>query len=301
MSKKTLYLLLIILAILAGTYFYIHCCSSCGTDVGDNTDSKEKIIETPVAPEATSYPFSLKDGDYSYNSQDNINFNVSNFAILDTVSPKVDAGIFSLKNHLNTNPNKSIDITGFYKSNEVNNSAFPNLGIARATAIKNYFTSKGIPSAQINVFGALKEDMVSKDNIFFGPESYAISETVEEDLGALYDKIKANPIVLHFNTGQTAVNLTAEQRQEIADISKYLDKVAGASCNVIGHTDNVGDRNNNIALGQDRANFGKGYLVSNGIPAAKINATSKGPDEPIATNATEEGKAKNRRTIITLN
>ncbi len=301
MSKKTLYLLLIILTILAGTYFYIHCCSTCGNNVDENINDKEKVVETPITPQATSYPFSINNGDFTYSNPDNINFNVSNFNILDTVSANVDAGIFSLKKYLDTHSDKTINITGFYKSSEVNNSAFPNLGLARATAIKNYFTSKGIPSSQIDVFGALKEEMVPKDNIFFGPESYAISEKVEEDLQPLADKIKANPIVLHFNTGQTAVNLTPEQRQEIADISRYLDKVEGASCNVIGHTDNVGDRNNNIALGQERANFGKNYLIRNGIPAAKINATSKGPDEPIASNATEEGRAENRRTIITLN
>jgi len=292
-----------LLAIIVGTYFYLTCCSCCSAKIGtsdDNTDLKEEIVENPT-PEATSYPFSLIDGDFKYSSPNNINFNVSDFKILDTVSSNVDAGIFSLKNHLGANTNKSINITGFYKSDEVNNSAFPNLGLARATAIKNYFTSKGIPSAQINVFGALKEDMFPKDSILYGPESYAISETVEEDMQPLADKIKANPIVLHFSTGQTVVNLTPEQRQEIADISRYLDKVAGATCNVIGHTDNVGDRTNNIALGQERADFGKNYLIENGIPSAKINATSKGPNVPIADNATEEGRAENRRTVITLN
>lgn len=302
MSRTFKYLLLMLLAIIVGTYFYLTCCSCCSGKIAtsDDTNLKEEIVETPT-PETTSYPFSFMDGDFKYNNPDNINFNVSGFKILDTVSPNVDAGIFSLKNHLAANTDKSIDITGFYKSDEVNNSAFPNLGLARATAIKNYFTSKGVPSAQIGVFGALKEDMVPEDSILYGPESYAISETEVEDMAALAQKIKDNPLVLHFNTGQTSVNLTAEQRQKIADISKYLDKVTGASCNVIGHTDNTGNRANNIALGQNRADFGKNYLINNGIPGAKINTSSKGPDQPIASNATEEGRAENRRTVITLN
>jgi len=107
--------------------------------------------------------------------------------------------------------------------------------------------------------------------------------------------------VLHFNTGQAAINLTAEQRQKIADISRYLDKVDGATCSVVGHTDNTGARATNIQLGQGRADFGKAYLVRNGIPDSKINASSKGPDEPIADNSTETGRAENRRTVITIN
>ena len=71
--------------------------------------------------------------------------------------------------------------------------------------------------------------------------------------------------------------------------------------NIVGHTDNTGQRETNMRLGQERADFAKAYLMRNGIPENRINATSKGSDEPIASNATEEGKAKNRRTVITLN
>jgi outer membrane protein OmpA-like peptidoglycan-associated protein len=70
---------------------------------------------------------------------------------------------------------------------------------------------------------------------------------------------------------------------------------------LVGHSDNTGQRAANIVLGQQRADFAKSYLMRNGIPENKIIATSKGPDEPVASNATEEGKAQNRRTVITLN
>ena len=74
-----------------------------------------------------------------------------------------------------------------------------------------------------------------------------------------------------------------------------------ATCAVVGHTDNTGDAAMNMTLGQERADFAKSYLTTNGIPASKILATSQGPNEPIADNGTEEGKAKNRRTVVTIN
>ncbi len=302
MTKKTTNLLGIIITILAGTYFYITCCSSCGTTVKDDP-VKEAVV--PVATkEATSYPFAFSDGEYAYNENDNYNFNVSSSSILMPLTQKVTDGIASLKAFLAENAGKVINITGYYKSDENNDSAFPNLGLARANAVKNHLVENGISSTQINTLGKLMDEMISKDNIYLGPVEYGLAgeaADAKDELKALYDKITANPLVLYFETNQASINLSAEQRQKVADISRYLDKVEGASCNVIGHTDNVGRRGPNIRLGQGRADFGKAYLVKNGIAASKITASSKGPDVPAESNATEAGRSKNRRTVVTLN
>ncbi|MCL5246579.1 OmpA family protein [Cellulophaga sp. 20_2_10] len=303
MTKKLMYLLGIIITILVGTYFYYTCCSSCGTTATDTPVNKnQEQVKTPIVQEATSYPFSLEGNGFSYDTNDNFNFNTSGFAILDPLSKKVDNGVEAIKKHIEQDSKNAVTITGYYKDSETNNSAFPNLGIARANTIKNYMVTKGIPSSNLNIAGQLKEDMVAKDSVYLGPVAYTVgvNEDNSEQMSTLYQKIKDNPLVLHFKTGEAAISLTVEQRQKIADISTYLDKVDGSLCTVIGHTDNVGDRNNNISLGLSRAEFAKQYLVNNGISATKVSASSKGPDVPIESNDTEEGKAKNRRTVVTL-
>ncbi len=302
MTKTTTNLLLMLITILAGIYFYVNYCSSCGMPVKEEP-IKEAVI-APVTPEATSYPFAFSDGAYAYNENDNYNFNVSSSSILTPLSLKVTDGIASLKGFLAENLGKVINVTGYYKSDETNSSAYPNLGLARANAIKNHLVQNGISSAQINTMGKLMDDMVSKDNVYLGPVIYGLADRAadaEDALKALYEKIKANPLVLYFDTAEASINLTPEQRQKVADISRYLDKVADAKANVVGHTDDTGDAESNITLGQNRADFAKDYLMRNGISAAKIDATSKGQTQPIASNATEEGKAKNRRTVVTLN
>jgi len=302
MTKTTTNLLLILITILAGTYFYITCCSSCGAPVKE-VPVKEAVV-APVTHEATSYPFAFSDGEYAYNENDNYNFNVSSSSVLMPLSQKVTDGIASLKAFLGENAGKVINITGYYKNDENNNSAFPNLGLARANAVKNHLVENGISSTQINTFGKLLGEMVAKDNVYLGPVEYSLAgeaADAKDELKALYDKITANPLVLYFETNQASINLSAEQRQKVADISRYLDKVEGATSSVIGHTDNVGRRGPNIRLGQGRADFGKAYLVKNGIAAAKITASSKGPDVPAESNATEAGRSKNRRTVVTLN
>ncbi|TKD65261.1 OmpA family protein [Flavobacterium sp. ASW18X] len=305
MSRNLTYIIGILITIILGIFLYFNFCSCCmASDQNNATTDKVEEITTPKTPEATKYPFALTDGDWKLNEEENFNFSASSANYLEPLAPSLTEASSSLKSYLTEHPEKAITITGFYKDSETNTSAWPNLGLARANTVKNYMVNLGVPSSQTTIAGTLKEEMIpSEDNIYYGPLSYTISakkETSAEDLKTLHDKIVDNPLVLYFNTGEATINLTATQRQKIADIGTYLDKVPSAMCDVVGHTDNTGNRINNITLGQERADFAKSYLVRNGIPANKIISESKGPDEPIADNATEEGRSKNRRTVITL-
>jgi len=301
MSRTTTNLIGILLTILAGIFLYYKLCSSCGAAVAEEP-VKEAVI--PAVPDPTSYPFAFGDGDYACNVNDNYNFNVSSSSILMPLAQGVTDCLGTLKTFLGENAGKVMNITGYYKSDETNNSAFPNLGLARANAVKNHLVENGISSTLINTFGQLRDEMVPKDNVYLGPISYSLegeSAAAGDELKALYEKIKADPLILYFDTAEASIDLSAEQRQKFADISRYLDKVEKAKCDITGHTDNEGRRRTNMKLGQERADFAKAYLIRNGISESKIKTDSKGQRDPIASNDTEEGRAQNRRTVVTLN
>jgi len=302
MTKTTTSLIGMILAILAGIFLYMKLCSSCGATVAEEPVEEKAVV--PVTPDPTSYPFAFSDGEFAYNVNDNFNFNMSSSKHLEPISQEVrDAIVPGLKNFLTENANKVINIIGFYKADENNDSAFPNLGLARANDVKNYLVSQEIPSSQINTSGKLLEEMVPKGNVYQGPIGYSISEvsaSAEDEIKALLEKIKANPLVLYFDTAEASINPSAEQRQQFADIVRYLDKVEKAKVEVIGYTDSQGRRRTNMKLGQERADFAKAYLMQNGISEDRIKTDSKGPKDPIASNDTEEGRAKNRRTVISI-
>ena len=122
-----------------------------------------------------------------------------------------------------------------------------------------------------------------------------------DDLAALRAEIQADPLILYFDTAQASINLTAAQRNKVSKISRYMDKVDNAITNVVGHTDNTSGRSGNMTLGKKRAEFAKRFLVQNGINSNQIRTSSKGPDQPIASNASEAGRAKNRRVEVTIN
>lgn len=69
---------------------------------------------------------------------------------------------------------------------------------------------------------------------------------------------------------------------------------------VYGFTDNVGSRENNMSLSQQRANSVRDYLVGRGIPSDLIKSEGKGPDQPVAENTSVEGRAANRRVEIVV-
>ncbi len=80
----------------------------------------------------------------------------------------------------------------------------------------------------------------------------------------------------------------------------YIQQYDQAKVNITGHTDAVGTNEYNHALGIRRAQTMQKYLESMGIPASKIKVESKGEKTPVANNNSDEGRAKNRRTVVTI-
>lgn len=311
MSKKTghllgMFLTIIICMILA----WFFCCGASSATTNNGTDDRTEVTDGNAVVAATSMPFALRgpDGNFAFNSNDNFNFNASEFDILKPISGQVAEGIGKLKAYFDGNANAMIDITGYYDSDEKNNGAFANLGLARANSVKNYFVDQGINSGRINTYGELRDALVPDGTIYRGPVNYKLYAQAAADKAgeaeAMEDvakAIKADPLTLYFDYAEASVTLSAEDRRKIGDISRYLDKVDGSTVSVVGHADSKGTTVTNNRLGQERADFAKSYLTKNGISASRIKTSSKGESQPIAENETEAGRAKNRRAVVTIN
>ncbi len=67
-----------------------------------------------------------------------------------------------------------------------------------------------------------------------------------------------------------------------------------------GHTDSQGSDSSNQTLSDRRANSVRDYLIKKGIDGSRLKATGFGESKPIADNTTAAGRAKNRRTEMTV-
>lgn len=94
--------------------------------------------------------------------------------------------------------------------------------------------------------------------------------------------------------------LTESARQPLANFALELSKEQYNKLSIVGHTDGVGSEEYNQRLSEARANAVKDYLVERGVEAGKIESLGKGKSAPLATNATSEGRAQNRRVEITV-
>lgn len=86
------------------------------------------------------------------------------------------------------------------------------------------------------------------------------------------------------------------EKEKLAVVANFLNKYPATTAVIEGHTDDVGDTDRNLKLSQRRAEVVVDYLVANyNIARNRLTATGYGESQPIADNATEEGKRHNRR------
>ena len=103
---------------------------------------------------------------------------------------------------------------------------------------------------------------------------------------------------LAFEPGSAA--LTPESAAALDLVARALAARPNLSVLVVGHSDNQGSLDDNISLSQRRAEAVRDALVARGIDAARLEAHGTGFLAPVASNATEEGRALNRRVELVL-
>ena len=111
------------------------------------------------------------------------------------------------------------------------------------------------------------------------------------------DKTLSNRVV-EFESG--AATLTPTGRTILDEMGAAIKQIGTPKVQLIGHTDSQGNRQANVALSLARAGTVRNYLIEKGIPAESLSAAGSGPDQPVASNDTVEGRAKNRRIEFRL-
>lgn len=103
---------------------------------------------------------------------------------------------------------------------------------------------------------------------------------------------------VYFDFGKAT--LRPESFPELEELVEFMRNKDDIRIEIAGHTDNVGKDADNLKLSQQRAEAIRNYLVKKGIQPARVVAKGYGATLPIADNATDEGRQKNRRTEVKI-
>jgi OmpA-OmpF porin, OOP family len=172
----------------------------------------------------------------------------------------------------------------------------PNLKLVRRGQLK---VDGNVVSVRGEVGNEAQKQQIASDLASSLNPSYIVNNGLRisaSDQGAL-DKTLANRVI-EFESGSAF--LTPRGKQILDEMAATLQTLKGQKVEVIGHTDDQGLRVSNVALSQARAEAVKTYFAAKGLDSSLITTSGVGPDRPVASNATGDGRARNRRIEFRL-
>ncbi|NND62413.1 MAG: OmpA family protein [Flavobacteriaceae bacterium] len=255
----------------------------------ENEDEVENQVELPSGLKA-----STSNGDLVFLYTEGISIEKNSPEII--IDPKLLDFKYKLNTYLIEHPNEELHIGSLYSASE--NIESPNLGFQRAKKIEKILLETGIRPEKIVIKPIIREIDFDPMGNFPNGISFSFHPLDNERIEArklalpetttLYPKIVNNEIFV-----SPALEELLEKVKDAVSANPDLQ------IEVIGHTDNVGNANDNYILGLKHARQVRWYLVTKGkISRKKIKAISKGESESIASNKTARGRLLNRRIEI---
>lgn len=128
----------------------------------------------------------------------------------------------------------------------------------------------------------------------------SMQQEVTADASSIADELsKSGHIALygiHFETAKATI--LPDSETVLAEVAKMLQQNRDVKVSIEGHTDNVGSAAANQTLSEKRAQAVVAWLSSHGIEGSRLQAKGWGASKPVDDNATEDGRAKNRRVEL---
>ena len=169
----------------------------------------------------------------------------------------------------------------------------------RAQCVADYLITTGVDADKIRVVGRESREPVASNTTSAGRvqnrrvEILVIAESRELDRilfpgAALFERKSADLT----DEGRAFLEEKRVEARELLNRATYVE--------IVGHTDDVGDDNDNMVLSKLRAATVRNYLVGQGLDGGKAFSAGKGETMPIASNDTEAGRAQNSRIQVLI-
>ena len=169
----------------------------------------------------------------------------------------------------------------------------------RAQSVADYLVASGVKEDAIRVIGrGSEEPLVSNKTLEGRKENRRVDIFVVAEVRALDTIIFPSAVLFERRSGDLSPEGLAALEKNRMDSKELLS--SASYIEIIGHTDDVGDDDYNMALSEQRATSVRDYLVGKGLDSSKVVTTGMGETMPIASNNTPEARAENRRVQILI-
>ncbi len=195
----------------------------------------------------------------------------------------------------NMSLNTSLDIVGQYYSDEINNTTFENLGLARANKLRKLLIQGGVDSTKLNLVSQKIE------GVSISPIQVATAINPAQILD-----MNSSEIQIMTNNGMSEIHFPSNSTKEMTSekLSNFLKETimsaSGKKIYLTGHTDNVGNESANKSLSINRCITIKDQLIKLGADPNQVVCEGMGSLSPKVDNSTEENRAMNRRVEVTI-
>lgn len=290
------FLLWAVFALLFHQYVSNSICGECATahNLKDgHSTNKEEIVTSNSTPKA-AFSIIAADGSSIFKFPKKFTLNSTNGTI--NIPDELAGFKDSIYNYLNVNPGKELLLSVKHLASEVDDAKGIHLGNSRIEFLKNILVKAGVNPDRIIPKTVLSEFSYDENGNYFDGISMLFQNISEERISEIEAGISNKTLYADFAQAEFKPDRTLTAYT--LELKNYLQKYPDKKVIVTGHTDSVGV--NNYQWGLDRANNVKNYLISQGVSTDIVEVVSKGETEPVASNKTEEGRAKNRRIVITI-
>ncbi|MFK8016018.1 MAG: OmpA family protein, partial [Gammaproteobacteria bacterium] len=264
-----------------------------GDRVADRLDACPGTA-TGVSVDATGCPESL---DYDWPT---VRFAYKSDNLTPDSANKLDAAALWLLDH----PSVTVELVGH--TDTVGGHAYNQpLSARRAAQVLQYLVDRGVPRARLSSIGYGQRQPIADNQTEQGRALNRRVELRRSDVASQNMTSTVPPMRISAKSSLPVVRFAYKSNALDADSARALEELAAtllasprAGVRITGYTDNIGGAAYNTRLSERRALVVADFLMARGVRADQVEVIGLGPTDPIATNATEQGRALNRRVVL---
>lgn len=245
--------------------------------------------------------------------RDDLFFNIpvtGNYAYYTKSISDDDADIFRVELPLRVMPSEVIVVKGHLRNKETGEPIeakiiYEKLPEGLTVGITKSHAETGeyeivLPKGQLYGFRAEGEGYLTiNENIDLTGDIPSNDELIRE-MSLMPVEVEATIVLNNIFFDFDRATLREESFPELKRLTNFMNENPKVRVAVAGHTDSTGDATYNLWLSEWRAQAVAKYLVDNGVETARIKVEFYGPEKPVESNATREGRSKNRRVEFTI-